>query len=276
MMGSLPEPGYVKLPESDLEAAQAIPDNFDSRQQWPNCGSINEIRDQANCGSCWAFGAVEAMSDRICIFSNQTNQIRISSEDLLSCCGFLCGNGCNGGYPSGAWNYFKNTGIVTGDLYDTTNWCQPYFLPPCDHHVNGTLPPCGASVSTPKCQKTCIPQYTAHTYAQDKHNGKSSYSIAQNVAKIQTEIMTNGPVEASFTVYQDFLTYTSGVYVHTSGSALGGHAIKMLGWGVENGQAYWLCANSWNTQWGDQGYFKILRGVNECGIESGIVAGLPN
>jgi cathepsin B len=44
--------------------------------------------------------------------------------------------------------------------------------------------------------------------------------------------MTNGPVEASFTVYQDFLSYKTGVYHHTTGSALGGHAVKMVGWGV--------------------------------------------
>lgn len=87
--------------------------------------------------------------------------------------------------------------------------------------------------------------------------------------------MTNGPVEASFTVYQDFLTYKSGVYVHKTGSAVGGHAIKIMGWGVLNNQPYWLCANSWNNQWGDNGFFMILRGVNECGIESNIVAGMP-
>lgn len=62
--------------------------------------------------------------------------------------------------------------------------------------------------------------------------------------------MTNGPVEASFTVYEDFLSYTGGVYNYTSGDALGGHAIKMLGWGVSNGTPYWLCANSWNQDWG--------------------------
>lgn len=45
----------------------------------------------------------------------------------------------------------------------------------------------------------------------------------------------------------------AGVYQHVSGSALGGHAIKMLGWGEENGVPYWLCANSWNTDWGDNG-----------------------
>lgn len=88
--------------------------------------------------------------------------------------------------------------------------------------------------------------------------------------------MTNGPVEAAFTVYNDFLTYKSGVYRHTSGSALGGHAIKILGWGVEDGTPYWLVANSWNEDWGDKGFFKILRGKNECGIEGQIVAGMVN
>jgi len=87
--------------------------------------------------------------------------------------------------------------------------------------------------------------------------------------------MTNGPVEAAFTVYADFLSYKSGVYKHVTGSEDGGHAIKILGWGVENGEDYWLVANSWNSDWGDKGFFKILRGSNECGIEGEIVAGLP-
>ncbi len=87
--------------------------------------------------------------------------------------------------------------------------------------------------------------------------------------------MKNGPVEAALTVYEDFLLYKSGVYQHVHGKALGGHAIRMLGWGVEDGTPYWLIANSWNTDWGDNGYFKILRGKDHCGIESQITAGLP-
>lgn len=87
--------------------------------------------------------------------------------------------------------------------------------------------------------------------------------------------MTNGPIEVAFTVYEDFVTYKSGVYTHHSGKKLGGHAVKMVGWGVENGTPYWLLVNSWNETWGDQGTFKIRRGVNECGIESGCVAALP-
>jgi len=87
--------------------------------------------------------------------------------------------------------------------------------------------------------------------------------------------MTHGPVEAAFTVYADFPSYKSGVYSHVSGSQLGGHAIKILGWGVENSTPYWLVANSWNEGWGDKGFFKIKRGSDECGIENSAVAGLP-
>jgi len=85
--------------------------------------------------------------------------------------------------------------------------------------------------------------------------------------------MTNGPVEVLFFVYDDFRTYKSGVYKHTGGGLGGGHAVKMLGWGVENGEPYWLCANSWGYEWGDGGFFKILRGVNECDIEHEITFG---
>jgi cathepsin B len=105
------------------------------------------------------------------------------------------------------------------------------------------------------------------------------YSVQADVAQIQTEIMTNGPVEAAFTVYADFPSYKSGVYIKRSDQELGGHAIKIIGWGVEygvdNDVPYWLVANSWNTDWGNQGFFKILRGQDECGIESSVVAGIP-
>lgn len=76
--------------------------------------------------------------------------------------------------------------------------------------------------------------------------------------------------------YADFLTYKSGVYKHKRGKFLGDHAVKMLGWGSENGTKYWLIANSWNSDWGENGYFKIVRGHNECNVEGAVVTGMPN
>lgn len=77
------------------------------------------------------------------------------------------------------------------------------------------------------------------SWQQDKQYGASAYAVPSDVAKIQTEIMTNGPVEAAFSVYEDFLTYKSGVYSYKSGQLLGGHAIKIIGWGVDSGVNYW-------------------------------------
>ncbi|XP_072042204.1 cathepsin B-like [Amphiura filiformis] len=273
LMGVLPTPEGMKLPLMVHEINKDLPKDFDARKQWPNCKSIQEVRDQGSCGSCWAFGAVEAMTDRYCIHSNGTLNPHISAEDLTSCC-TSCGNGCEGGYPMAAWDFWKSEGIVTGGQYNSNEGCQPYEIPACDHHVVGKLKPCGETLPTPKCKKTCEASYKG-SYEDDKHKGASAYSVRSDVDQIQTEIMTNGPVEAAFTVYADFPTYKSGVYQHTSGEALGGHAIRILGWGTEDGTPYWLVANSWNPDWGNKGFFKILRGKDECGIESQIVAGMP-
>ena len=105
------------------------------------------------------------------------------------------------------------------------------------------------------------------TWKAEKHYASDVYGIS-GVSSIQNEIMENGPVEACFTVYQDFLAYKSGVYIHESGSALGGHCVKLIGWGVEGGIPYWLVNNSWTTYWGDNGRFKIKRGDDQCGSKN--------
>lgn len=276
LLGALEEPAHMKLPIMLHDVINAPPAAFDARTQWGSmCPSISEIRDQSACGSCWAFGAVEAATDRICISTNGASKIHLSANDMLSCCS-SCGFGCDGGYPSAAWNYFTTTGCVTGGNYNDYSLCYMYPFPQCDHHVSGKYGPCPSTeYNTPTCSKACDSKSTYNvTFTADKHKFKTSYSIASAQTQIETEIMTNGPVEAAFTVYEDFLTYKSGVYQHTTGSALGGHAVKILGWGTDNGTPYWIVANSWNEGWGNQGFFNILRGKDECGIEDGIVAGL--
>jgi cathepsin B len=280
LLGSLEneKPLHEKLPiVNHPVGATANPTAFDWRTQQiaQLCPSLGEVRDQSNCGSCWAFGAVEAMTDRICIQSKGATYLHISAEDMLSCCN-TCGSGCNGGYPSSAWTYGVHTGVVTGGNYQNYSWCYAYALPTCDHHTTGQYVPCTSlpTYPTPMCHTSCDSNADYNTaYAQDKRKFKNSYGVGSSVASIQTEIMTNGPVEASFTVYEDFESYTGGVYIHKTGQALGGHAVKILGWGVDGSTPYWTVANSWNEDWGEKGFFRIISGVNECGIEGSIVAG---
>ena len=77
-------------------------------------------------------------------------------------------------------------------------------------------------------------------YEDDKVHGVNAYMVPPLPAKIKEEIYTYGPITGAFTVYEDSLTYKSGVYQHMSGAALGGHAIKVIGWGEEDGLNYWL------------------------------------
>lgn len=117
--------------------------------------------------------------------------------------------------------------------------CRPYTIPPCEHHINGSRPPCQGEQDTPKCVVQCIDGYSP-SYKQDKHfgthkalsfsfpsccvllialmflypvsplSGKQTYSVPPKAEQIMTELYKNGPVEAAFSVYEDFLTYKTG------------------------------------------------------------------
>lgn len=236
---------------AELAATPAV---FDSRQQWPQCDTMRQIRNQKHCGSCWAFAAVEAMSDRECVF-NQVN-VALSAEDMNSCnkgTVLKCGS-CHGGQPGCAWGYWVKHGVVTEE-------CYPYTA------GNDT------SMDTPKCLSRCTGN-TQKVWAQDKHMGKKHYTVTGE-ENMKTEVATNGPFEVAFTVYEDFMSYASGIYHHVSGSREGGHAVKLVGYGEENGVKFWTLANSWGTGWGEKGFFRIRRGTNECGIESQGWGGIP-
>ncbi|XP_063917056.1 cathepsin B-like [Zophobas morio] len=239
-----------------------IPEFFDSREQWPNCDSIKTIRDQGQCGSCWAFAASQTITDRQCIATNGTVEFEFSPEELISCC-LDCGDGCDGGYHYKAFEYWISEGLVSGGDYNSNEGCQPYVE---EAYKKGV---------TPQCQTQCVGSYDG-TYTQDKHFGLNRYRIDKDVPQIQTEIMTNGPLDGGFAVHDDFFSYKSGVYQYTSGKFAGSHNVKIVGWGTEDGTPYWLVANSWGAGWGDlEGFFKILRGENHCGVEGDILAGEP-
>uniref|UniRef100_V5H1J6 Putative cathepsin b-like cysteine protease form 1 n=1 Tax=Ixodes ricinus TaxID=34613 RepID=V5H1J6_IXORI len=176
LMGVNPKSKEYRLPEFvHEEIPDDLPESFDAREKWSHCASINLIRDQSTCGSCWAFGAAEAMSDRVCIHSEGKIQVDISAEDLLDCCD-SCGDGCNGGFPPAAWEYWKESGLVSGGLYGTPDGCKPYSLAPCEHHTKGSLPNCTGTVPTPKCVHLCRKGY-GKDYQADKHFGKKVSAV---------------------------------------------------------------------------------------------------
>ena len=76
-----------------------------------------------------------------------------------------------------------------------------------------------------------------------------------------------------FDVYQDFMSYKGGIYKHVTGYRTGGHAVKLVGYGVEDGVNYWIIANSWGPAWGEDGFFRIA--WNECGINDNVFGCQP-
>ena len=200
---------------------------FDARTTWGS--KVHPIRNQGSCGSCWAFGATEALSDRFAI--EKDIEVILSPQHLVSC--DTKNFGCNGGYLNKAWAFMQKTGVASDE-------CYPY--------TSGTTKVDG------ECFSKCADGSDFDLHFGDK------YSMTSSVTKTQQSLQTSGPVEAGFTVYEDFMSYKSGVYQHTTGGMLGGHAIKAVGWGTEDGTDYWIMANSWDTTWGDSGFFKIKRG----------------
>lgn len=276
LMGTVVDPDWtVKIHEKRSFKDTEVPANFDSRVEWDMCAvTINHIRDQANCGSCWAHGTTEAFNDRMCIATGGNFVKLLSVADTTACCNATsCMSfGCNGGQVGTPWSWFQRQGVVTGGDYGDEELCFDYTMPQCAHHVDVEgLTPCeDIPKVAPKCKAECQTNPLIN-YADDKVKGASSYAV-RKVEHIKQEIMEHGPVTGAFTVYEDFLTYAEGIYQHTSGKSLGGHAIKVIGWGVEDDVDYWLCVNSWNETWGDKGTFKILMG--DCGINRQMHAGL--
>mmetsp|Transcript_26199 Transcript_26199/g.45078 ORF Transcript_26199/g.45078 Transcript_26199/m.45078 type:complete len:340 (-) Transcript_26199:525-1544(-) len=231
------------IPVKDEEGD--VPGTFDARVKWPS--SIHPIRNQKSCGSCWAFSSTEVLSDRFSVASANQIDVVLSPEDMVSC--DRLDNGCHGGFLPMAWHYLKSKGVVK----DT---CFPYTA--------------GEAGQPDQCRRQCVGD---EKFA--KYKASSYYKLAK-VQAIMTDIYQNGPVQAAMLVYADFPSYKTGVYQKTVEDTIGGHAIKIVGWGSEKGLDYWLIANSWGDQWGENGYFRIRRGVDECGIESQIYAGLPD
>jgi cathepsin B len=116
----------AEAPVVDLEL-ESIPSSFDARTQWP--GAVHPIRDQEQCGSCWAFGATDALSDRFAIQTNLSTNVVLSPQQLVSCDNKNGNLGCDGGYLIVAWDYLQQTGVdLIQLLRSATVYSQSCFM----------------------------------------------------------------------------------------------------------------------------------------------------
>lgn len=264
----------------DINYKTDIPKEFDARQYFVNCANvIGDVKDQGNCASSWAVAVASTFTDRLCIATNGTFTQNLSAQNLMSC-GDDEKLGCNGGSAFKAWEFITGKGIVTGGNFDSNEGCQPYKNRPCDHYGDSGMTNCSSLRRTPMtiCREKCINKNYKVKYDDDLHKTSVNYITSwTNVTQIQQEIMTYGPVTALMYVYENFVGYKKGVYKSTVGDLIGYHHVKLIGWGVDNdGNEYWLAMNSWNSNWGENGLFKILRGYNFCSIELLVMAGIAD
>eukprot|EP00003_Mantamonas_plastica_P004703 TRINITY_DN1373_c0_g1_i2.p1 TRINITY_DN1373_c0_g1~~TRINITY_DN1373_c0_g1_i2.p1 ORF type:complete len:391 (-),score=122.48 TRINITY_DN1373_c0_g1_i2:60-1232(-) len=229
--------------EQDERVIASLPQEF----TWTNVNGVNyvsPIRNQEQCGSCYTFATTAALEARLRIQSNMTQTDIFAPQSILSCSQYS--QKCEGGFAFLVSKFGKDFHRIT------TEECFPYT----------------GSDDTP-CK-----------YCDDKSQywGIKDYGYVGNYfgncseSGMMQEIFEWGPVAVGFEVHKDFMSYKSGVY-HCNKTAPPddfvetNHAVLVVGWGVENGTPYWLVKNSWGTTWGLDGFFKIQRGINTCGIE---------
>jgi cathepsin B len=227
-----------------------VPPAYDARDVYAGQESCKafQVMNQGACGSCYAFASAAAYSARLCRFNpGSVGNVVVSPQDLMDCT-----NGCDGGNPISVFNTILEKPAVE-------TWCDPYL---------GKKETCGGACNDGNF-------YTAQTGSIRMVGG----ATADGVTQMQLELLRGGPGVVSFTVYDDFQAYSSGVYVKSAAAvAKGAHAVSLVGWGEEAGTPYWIIQNSWGTNWGMRGFAKIRRGTNEAGIESNgvmVVKALP-
>ncbi|XP_060583530.1 dipeptidyl peptidase 1-like [Ruditapes philippinarum] len=219
-----------------------LPKQFDWRDQ-NGVNYVSPVRNQGSCGSCYAFGSMALYEARLRIATNNTVQKVFSTQDIVSCSQYS--QGCDGGFPYLiAGKYGQDFGIIEEECFKYT----------------GEDSPC--------IQTSCKRYYTRDYYYVGGFYGGCNEPL------MREELVKNGPIAISFQVYNDFVHYKSGIYHHVdlldkfNPWEITNHVVLIVGYGEEQGVPYWIVKNSWGTDWGEDGFFRIRRGNDECSIES--------
>lgn len=199
---------------------------------WTTRGAVTQIKDQAHCGSCWAFSSTGAVEGQ---WQLATDKLVALSEQQLVDCNKKGNFGCNGGLMDNAFNFYTNYAIASEASY-------PYL---------------GKSGTCTGDYETVIP-----------NGGVIGYKdVGADESLLLDAVTSVGPISVAIEADQSaFHLYDSGIITSGCGTQLD-HGVLLVGFGEENGLAYWKIKNSWGSSWGDSGYVRIQRGVNMCGIK---------
>ncbi|KDO20994.1 hypothetical protein SPRG_13888 [Saprolegnia parasitica CBS 223.65] len=221
--GALPKQILTRQLRDELTSAQLAATSVD----WTTTQCMPAVRDQGQCGSCWAISATGAAEMAHCLATGKL--LNLAEQQLVSCAN-NAGYGCNGGWPSQALDYIATTGLCSSSEF-------PYTA--SDASCNTT------------CSKTKL-QIGATVNIQGER-------ALQAAIDMQPVVVT---VEAGNDVWRN---YKSGVVTQCPGAA-SDHAVVAVGYGSSNGTAYYKIRNSWGEYWGDHGYIYLQRGVGGKGM----------
>lgn len=197
---------------------------------------MTPVKDQGQCGSCWAFAVTGALEGQH--FRKTGQLVSLSEQNLVDCTSAYGSRGCNGGYIHTSFLYIRdNKGIDSESSY-------AYLA-----------------------RQTSCHFLSSKVAATDTGFALLTRGSENELLKAVASI---GPIAVSIQVVHSFQSYHSGVYYEPNcdPSEPSGHAVLVVGYGTDaRGGDYWLVKNSWSTSWGEQGYIKMARNRNNnCGI----------